>query len=387
MSISLRNKNSRYITLHTESQFYLPGDEIVGTVTYHPKKQVSLRSVKIVFAGAESCVWIERVATRVGGPVVPSKVPLFRKETTLLSDRTRVDATPHTWQFRFYIPRSIPPSCNYNYKATVTYWLKAKAATSFGHFNARFKLPITIGQFWVPSIPPPVHALRSFMGGNIEMTVKSSHSVVKCDDVVILMIHFNNSCYRNLAGVRVKLKQVWECTGVFYHKNVVLKIFCKEGFPSELGEVDSVVHMKLPHRLHLCPTITNSSLFKCTYYIGVYGLSRMAGFSTQAVKCRVPITVTNQPPSEHPEAATPLLPGPPSAQYNSSDEEEPDYPSRAGSHARTGSRARASHTRAASQAHASRASPYTFTVPPRSVPGERSGAASIQRARSVSRAE
>lgn len=61
MSHMLRKKNSREIILHTESQFYLPGDEIVGTVTYHPKKAVSLRFVRVIFAGEEFCIWIDKV--------------------------------------------------------------------------------------------------------------------------------------------------------------------------------------------------------------------------------------------------------------------------------------------------------------------------------------
>lgn len=324
--MSVLRKNSRYITLHTESQFYLPGDEVVGTVTYNPKKQVSLRFVKIIFGGEENCVWIDKVAARVGGPVVASRVPLFRKETALLADRTRVEAGPHTWQFRFTIPRAIPPTCNYNGKATVSYWLKTKAATTFGHFSARFRLPVVIGQFWVPSIPSPVQTSHTTMGGAIELAARCSHAVAKCDDIITVDIHINNTSFRNVAGVRIKIKQVWECTGIFYNKNVVLKYFTKEGFPHARGEKDTSVQLKIPNRLNLCPTVTNASLFKCTYYIGVYGLAKMAGIvATESVKCRIPLTITNQPSSGDISLGVPrpsILS--PSYDSNSSDEEELD---------------------------------------------------------------
>lgn len=341
----LRKKNSSDITLHTESQFYLPGDEIVGTVTYHPKKSVHVRFVKIIFAGEETCVWIEKVAARVGGPVVASKVPLFRKENTVVSDRTRLDASPHTWQFRFYIPRAMPPTCNYNGKTTVSYWIKTKAAATLGHFSARFKLPVIIGQFWVPTIPPPIRINHNTLGGHIEMCVKSSHSVVKCDDVVNLDIHFENTSYKNVAGIRVKLKQVWECTGVFYHKNVVLKYFTKEGYPTGRGSHDTQIQIKIPHRLHLCPTVTNATLFKCTYYLGVYGLTKTAGLvATEAVKCRVPLTITNQPSSEHASETSVGVPRPnllpqrnppPARSRHTSDEDESEeeHEHASGSHA------------------------------------------------------
>lgn len=300
MSHMLRKKNSREIILHTESQFYLPGDEIVGTVTYHPKKAVSLRFVRVIFAGEEFCIWIDK-ATRVGGPIAASRAPLFRKETTLLNDRTRIEPGPHTWQFRFYVPRSIPPTCNYNAKASICYWLKAKAATSFGHFDARFRYPITIGQFWVPTVPAPIQTTHNLSGGSIAMSVKSSHSVIKCGDSMTLNVHFENTSFRNLTGVRVKLKQVWECTGVFYHKNIVLKHFTKEGFPTSRGPHTTIIQIKVPNRLQTCPTVSNASLFKCTYYLGVYGISKMAGgiHASDTIKCRLPITVSNLPTAEN----------------------------------------------------------------------------------------
>jgi hypothetical protein len=296
----LRHKNSRDLALHIESQFYLPGDEIVGTVSYHPKKQVSLRFVRIIFAGEEYCIWIDKVAARVGGPVASSRAPLFRKETNLVAERTRLDAGPHSWQFRFYIPRSIPPTCNYYGKASVSYWLKAKAATSFGHFDARCRTPVTIGQFWVPNIPAPVSATKATSGGSILMNVKSSQSVVKCGDMVTLTINFHNSSSRNLTGVRVKLKQVWECTGVFYHKNIVLKYLTREGFPASRGPHNTVIQVKIPHRLQTCPTVTNASRFKCTYYLAVFGVTKVVGglVASDTVKCRIPITITNLPSAD-----------------------------------------------------------------------------------------
>lgn len=305
----MRKRNSRDIVLHTESQFYLPGDEIIGTVTYHPKKQVSLRNVRVIFAGEEYCVWIDKVAARVGGPAAASRSPLFRKETNLVAERSRLEAGPHTWNFRFFIPRSIPPTCNYFGKASINYWLKAKAATSFGHFDVRFRLPVVIGQFWVPTIPAPVQASQDAMGGTITMSVKSSVSVVKCGDQLTLNVHFNNASHRNLTGVRVKLKQVWECTGVFYHKITVLKHLTKEGYPTSRGPHDTVIQLRIPAKLLSCPTVANATLFKCTYYIGVYGLSKVPGVlvSSDSIKCRVPITISNLPLSDD-SASSSIMP-------------------------------------------------------------------------------
>lgn len=332
----LRKKNSRDLILHTESQFYLPGDEIVGTVSFNPRKQVALRFVRIIFAGEEYCIWIDKAA-RVGGPVASSRASLFRKETNLVSERTRVDAGAHTWQFRFYIPRSIPPTCNYYGKASVSYWLKAKAATSFGHFDARCTVPVTIGQFWVPTIPAPVSTTHPTTGGSIVMNVKSSQSVVKCGDIVTLNVHFNNSSGRNLTGIRVKLKQVWECTGVFYHKNIVLKYLSREGFPASRGPHNAVVQIKIPHRLQTCPTVTNASRFKCTYYLAVFGVTKMPGglVTSDTIKCRVPLTISNLPSTDHENesSSSSTLPLPshdnssdPDSDSESESDSEPAYP-------------------------------------------------------------
>eukprot|EP00026_Physarum_polycephalum_P005587 Phypoly_transcript_05622.p1 GENE.Phypoly_transcript_05622~~Phypoly_transcript_05622.p1 ORF type:complete len:327 (+),score=42.47 Phypoly_transcript_05622:744-1724(+) len=168
------------------------------------------------------------------------------------------------------------------------------------------------------------------------MNVKSSQSVVKCGDVVTLNVHFNNSSGRNLTGVRVKLKQVWECTGVFYHKNIVLKYLSREGFPASRGPHNAVVQIKIPHRLQTCPTVTNASRFKCTYYLAVFGVTKMPGgiVTSDTVKCRVPITISNLPSADHEnESSSSTLPLPSLENSSDSDsdsdsgsESEPAYP-------------------------------------------------------------
>eukprot|EP01111_Echinosteliopsis_oligospora_P016177 TRINITY_DN661_c0_g1_i1.p1 TRINITY_DN661_c0_g1~~TRINITY_DN661_c0_g1_i1.p1 ORF type:complete len:503 (+),score=89.38 TRINITY_DN661_c0_g1_i1:115-1623(+) len=305
-------KNAREFQIDVNKDFYLPGDEITGTVKFDPRKPTNLSQLKINFTGDEYCAWTDRVAARMGQPVQPTKCPLFKKECSLVNERTRLEVRQYTWGFRFTVPRSVPPTLLYKKgQASIGYWLKVRASTGIGHFDLHFKVPIIIGQIRVPGTPLPKRSTYKTVGGNLSLEAVASRTVAKAGQLVKVNLHFNNSSHRNIIGIRLKLKQVWEVNGVFHHKNVIAKTVSKEGFPVGRGTHDCTIQLEVPTALRAVPTVTNANMFKTTYYLGVYGVTKMAGLmEKESVKCHLPIDISSTPlvPEDFDTVAPPAIP-------------------------------------------------------------------------------
>jgi len=320
--MSVLKKNAREFQIVTNKEFYLPGDEITGTVKFDPRKPTSLSQLKINFTGDEYCAWTDRVAARMGQPVQPTKCPLFKKECTLVNERVKLEMRQHTWGFRFTVPRSVPPTVTYKKgAASVGYWLKVRASTGIGHFDLHYKIPVIVGQLRVPTTPLPKRSTYKTTGGNLSLEAVASRTVAKAGQSVKVNVHFNNSSHRNIIGIRLKLKQVWEVNGVFHHKDIVAKTVSKEGFPVGRGNYDFTIQIEVPPAMRAIPTVTNANMFKTTYYLGIYGVTRMVGLmEKESVKIHLPIDISSTPliPEDFDSTNAPAIPARPSTASGSS---------------------------------------------------------------------
>lgn len=318
-------KTSRELRVEIPKELYLSGEELSGRVHFTPKRTMSIDMVKIYFAGEEFCAWSERIAMRVGAPPTNGDVKLFRKEQVLVADKTRFAPGSFTWNFRFIVPRDIPPSCIYKRgQACVAYFLKVKASTGFGRFDMVCVSPIILGQLWVPIRPIAIRSSGSHMGSSdIQVVAICSHSVAHCEEEVNCHVDINNNTRRQVEAVRVKLKQVWECGGIFHHKNTVCKVECKSGFPVFRGQHSRDIRITVPSYLIVVPTISNATLFKCSYYIGVSLVVKVGGvIEKEHAKCHIPIIISNMPIDRNappqlslpPPVAPPVRAPPPSLQ-------------------------------------------------------------------------
>jgi len=109
-------------------------------------------------------------------------------------------------------------------------------------------------------------------------------------------VEFTNTSNKTIEAMRIKLKQVWECNEIFHHKDVVIKHDIKEGFPAGRGTQIRDINFVVPPYLMAVPTITNATMFKCSYYVGIYLVIKMGGLvSSERVKCHVPIIISSLP--------------------------------------------------------------------------------------------
>jgi len=300
-------RQSKELKIEFQKEFYLPGDSLNGRVLFHPKKDVFVDCLKIFFCGEEYCFWLDKIVPLMSTSSTNTMRVIFKKHILLISDKTHLTSEVHTWHFSFIVLRGIPPSCNYKKQAQVGYFLKAKVCTGFGHFDFVSSTPITVGQRFAQTIPTPVSKRERLIHGLVIVESVCSHSVARCNEPIFCTIRVSNDSSRMLTCARLKLKQVWECCGVIVCKNVVCKTESREGFPVSRGSCQRTLRMTIPN-ISNCPTVTNATNFSCTYYIGVYLVTKLGGIQKERVKCHVPIIISNNPlVDEHPS----IPPSPP----------------------------------------------------------------------------
>jgi len=289
-------RHHHHIALNTDKTFFYPGEDIHGTIIFIPKKAVNLHFVKAVFSGREICNWGQKIATRTGAPMPPSDKLLFTRELALVTERGRFEVQTHTWPIHFTVPRNIPPSCNFKRQTKIYYSIKITASTGFGHFDVHCKVPILIGQVWAPIVPTPVSKTYTINRADnefIRLEAVLLQPVASCGDVIKCEVQFRNTSYKNIVGLRMKLKQQWECEDIMYHKSVVSKTYLREGFPIGYGNEFRTISLTVPDLLLDCPTVTNASLFKCHYYVVLQGITKMVGIVDKGcVKLKMPIVIS-----------------------------------------------------------------------------------------------